>query len=86
MHSGTDTNNLGLKIWKLVPDKLKNASSLLVFKSRIKTWTTGSCPCRLCKTYVKDLGFILDSLSKSLTNGIHARPRYLANQNIRCSD
>ena len=50
--------NLGSKIWKLVPDEIKYASSLLVFKSRIKTWTTGNCPCRLCKTFVKDLGFI----------------------------
>ena len=58
-HFGTDTiTNLGPKIWKLVPDKIKNASSLLVFKSRIKTWTTDNCPCRLCKTFVKDLGFI----------------------------
>ena len=37
VHFGTDTiTNLGPKIWKLVPDKIKNASSLLVFKSRIK--------------------------------------------------
>ena len=58
-HFGTDTIiNLGPKIWKLVPDKIKNVSSLLVFKSRIKTWTTDNCPCRLCKTFVKDLGFI----------------------------
>ena len=58
-HFGTDTiTNLGPKIWKLVPDKIKNASSLLVFKSRIKTWTTDNCPCRPCKTVVKDLGFI----------------------------
>ena len=58
-HFGTDTiTNLGPKIWKLVPDEIKNASSLLAFKSRIKTWTTDNCPCRLCKTFVKDLGFI----------------------------
>ena len=58
-HFGTDNiTNLGPKIWKLVPDEIKNASSLLVFKSRIKTWTTDNCPCRLCKTFVKDLGFI----------------------------
>ena len=58
-HLGTDTNtNLGPKIWKLVTDEIKNASSLLVFKYRIKTWTTDNCPCRLCKTFVKDLGFI----------------------------
>ena len=60
-HFGTNTiTNLGPKIWKLVPDETKNASSLLVFKSRIKTWTTdaGYCPCRLCKTCIKDLDFI----------------------------
>ena len=51
-HFGTDTiTNLGPKIWKL-------ASSLLVFKSRIKTWTTDNSPCKLCKTFVKDLGSI----------------------------
>ena len=59
VHFGTDTiTNLGPKIWKLVPDEIRNASSLLVSKSRIKTWTTDNCPCRLCKTFVKDLGFI----------------------------
>ena len=58
-HFGTETiSNLGSKIWKLVPDKIKNYSSLLVFESRIKTSTTDNCPCRLCKTFVKDLGFI----------------------------
>ena len=51
-HFGT---NVGPKIWKLKPDEIKNASPLLVFKSRIKTWTTDNHPCRLCKTFVKDL-------------------------------
>ena len=42
---GTGTiTNLGPKIWKIVPDEIKNASSLLVFKSRIKTWTTDNYP------------------------------------------
>ena len=58
-HFGTDTiTNLGPKMWKLVSDEIKNASSLLVLKSRIKTWNPDNCPCRLCKTFVKDLGFI----------------------------
>ena len=35
-HFGTDTiTNLGPKIWRLVPDEIENASSLLVFKSSI---------------------------------------------------
>ena len=57
-HFGTDTTtNLGPKLWKLVPKEIKNASPLSVFKSMIKTWTTGNCRCRLCKSFVKDLGF-----------------------------
>ena len=58
-HFGTDSiTNLGPKTWKLAADEIKNASSLLVFKSRIETWTTDNCLCRLCKTFVKDLGVI----------------------------
>ena len=35
-HFGTDTiTNLGLKLWKLSPDEIKNAAVLSVFKSRI---------------------------------------------------
>ena len=59
MKFGTDIiTNLGPNLWKLVPDEIKNASSLSIFKSRIKTWTSDNCPCRPCKTFVKDLGFI----------------------------
>ena len=37
-HFGNDTiTNLEPKIWKLVPDEIKNTSLLLVSKSRIKT-------------------------------------------------
>ena len=67
---GTDiTTNFGPKIWKLKPDEIKNASPLLVFKSRIKTWTTDNHPCRLCKTFLKDLGVLLKSFQ--ISNGIH---------------
>ena len=58
-HFGNDTiTNLEPKTWKLVPDEIKNVSSLLVFKSRIKTWNTVNSPCSLSKTFVKDPGFI----------------------------
>ena len=64
-HFGTDTiTNLGPKIWKLVPDEIKNASSLLVFKSRIKTWTTDNCPYILSKILV-----LLKSFQ--ISHGIH---------------
>ena len=58
-HFWTDTiTNSGPKLWNLVPDEIKSATPLSVFKSRIKAWANDNCPCRLCKTFVKDLGFI----------------------------
>ena len=58
-HFGTDTiSSLGPKLWKLIPDKIKHAPTLTVFKAEIKSWTTNNCPCRLCKIFVKDLGSV----------------------------
>ena len=56
---GTDTiSSLGPKLWKLIPDKIKQASTLSAFKAKIKSWTINNCSCRLCKTFVKDIGFV----------------------------
>ena len=50
--------HLGPLIWEIVPKKLKNMTSLESFKVEIKKWTPKSCPCRLCKNYVPNLGYI----------------------------
>ena len=42
----------------LVPDSFKNENSLERFKNRIKTSTTDKCPCRICKVYIGQVGFI----------------------------
>ena len=58
-HFGTDTiSSLGPKLWKLIPDKIKHAPTITVFKPEIKSWTTKNCPCRLYKIFVEDLGFV----------------------------
>ena len=49
---------LGPKIWELVPQEIKNSSSVAIFKRRIKTWIPVSCPCRLCRDYIPNLGFV----------------------------
>ena len=36
----------------------KNANSLETFKSEIKKWKPENCPCRLCKSYLQNVGFI----------------------------
>ena len=51
-------SNLGAKIWPLLPEEFKSASSLQVFKNKLKEWKPTSCPCRLCKTYIQYVGFI----------------------------
>ena len=47
--------NLGSKLWKRLPDEIKNASQLSALKYRIKIWTTDNYPIRFCKIFVKNL-------------------------------
>ena len=55
---GTDTiSSLGPTLWKLIPHKTKNASTLSAFKAKTKSWAINNCPSRRCKIFVKDLGF-----------------------------
>ena len=42
----------------MVPNNIKNSSSLNKFKSSIKSWKPNECPCRLCKKYIAEVGFI----------------------------
>ena len=54
---GTDTiSRLGPKLWKLIPEK--KASTVSAFKAKIKSWIINNFPCRLCKIFVKNLGFV----------------------------
>ena len=49
---------LGPLIWNAIPPFMKNANNLLDFKRNIKKWNLDHCPCRLCKVYIHNLGFI----------------------------
>ena len=49
---------LGPKVWNILPDNLKNASSLEVFKASIKIWKPEKCPSRICRLYVQNVGFV----------------------------
>ena len=48
---------LGPKIWGMVPDTYKIIDSLCDFKKAIKKWKIENCPCRICKVFVKNIGF-----------------------------
>ena len=46
------------KIWKLIPSDIRSANSLEIYQEKIKFWTTDKCSCRLCQTYIGNVGFI----------------------------
>ena len=51
-------SSLASKLWELIPSEIKSAKSLSIFKEKKKSWTTDTCPCRLCRTCVRNIGFI----------------------------
>ena len=57
--NGLETlRHLGPEIWAMLPKEIQNAPSLTIFKTKIKTWVPHNCPCRLCKLYVPQLGYL----------------------------
>ena len=59
VHYGTETLGvLGPKIWNILPNHIKNSSSLEVFKRTIKKWIPVNYPCRICRPYLPCLGFM----------------------------
>ena len=58
VHHGSESHvSLAPKIWELVPDSTREVKTS-VFKNKIKAWRTNKCPCRLCKNFVGQFGFI----------------------------
>ena len=56
---GTESiSSLAPKIWKILPNEIKDSDTLQVFKVKIKKWIPVECPCRLCKIYLPQVGFI----------------------------
>ena len=51
-------STLGTKVWALVSENLRQSTSLYIFKQEIKKWNPSNCPCRRCKIYVQNVGFI----------------------------
>ena len=46
------------KIWELISTGIKELVSLNSFKKVIEKWKPVNSPCRLCKTYIHQVGFI----------------------------
>ena len=46
------------QLWSLVPTDLKSAPNVIQFKSKIKDWECTECPCKLCRTYLRKIGYV----------------------------
>ena len=46
------------QLWKLFPQEIKELPSFLIFKDKIKKWNCTNCPCRLCRTFLVNVGFM----------------------------
>ena len=55
-------DNLGAKIWNLFRTHIKDLKALRTIKNQIKKWIPKVCPCRLCKVYEAQVGFLLELL------------------------
>ena len=44
------------KIWESIPANVKEVDTIERFNSGIKKWKPHSCPCRLCETYLQQIG------------------------------
>ena len=49
---------LGPLIWNIIPGDIKGSPNVFEFKKNIKKWIPDGCPCRLCKIYVKNVGYL----------------------------
>ena len=49
---------LGPKICDIVPHTSKDFPNLNSFKVALKKWRPVNCPCRICKVYIANVGFV----------------------------
>ena len=58
-HNGQNSiQYYGPLIWNMIPSYIKDSETLDIFKGKIQKWKPINCPCRLCKKYIPNLGFI----------------------------
>ena len=48
----------GAKLWDTLPENITKHKSLQEFENKIKYWTPLNYPCKLCKTYIANVGYV----------------------------
>ena len=59
VYFGLETINYrSSQLWSLLPEHMTQLNSLDQFKRRVRQWVYNTCPCRLCKVYLQNAGFL----------------------------
>ena len=51
-------STIGAILWNDLPAELKNAESLKTFRQKIKLWSPNNYVCKICRQFIKNLGYI----------------------------
>ena len=57
-HGPASIRYLGPLLCLLILSEFKDSNTISAFKAVIRKWKPNNCPCRLCKTYIGNVGFI----------------------------
>ena len=57
-HGIENIQYIGHHLWASLPEEIKDSVTLTNFKQKIKSWKGGTCICRLCKIFMKEVGFL----------------------------
>ena len=46
------------QLWSLLPEHMRQLNFIDQFKRNVRQWVCNICPCRLCKVYLQNVGFL----------------------------
>ena len=55
------TNSIAIRsnqLWEVLPLEIQSSQSILEFKTKLSKWRCYECQCRICKTFIPNLGYI----------------------------
>ena len=68
VHTGIESfSYIGPKLWNSLPEDVKKSNTLESFKSKLKELTITECPCSMCRTYIKGVGYF-DHITQTITS------------------
>ena len=48
----------GSKVWNMIPSEIREINNFEMFKKLIRQWEPIGCNCKLCQTYIDNVGYI----------------------------